>query len=696
MRQKSEITRRRFLEAAGIGAVALGPATVLLGGTANASSSENPDREHIRRPNGEPAIAGDPEICVMGTASNPQDAINLQWVMDNIQVNGTARLSGRFHLSDVDADGEFIYSPVQIRQDYAPWYGDHYQGLPMYFIPGTAMRYVEYEVEAPPEPAHPEQTVPHYVDPYLGIPLFPSAAPMPKIPVMVDASNDRRILITRSVHIVGDRQGGQYNATIVGGFYTFTIGMAPFDPISGQPVEVRQDFFFDSTLNFPWESVRWKALDPYQPWIGYVDPERTLDVTIKDLEFTDARAGTILCTATTGLTIKGNHFVDMRGFDLASWSLVPGESLAGIHHPEAYFIIMPSSGQGTIPDLAKDLNTGNIVISDNVFDGRAREVQVTPAGDGPCPSDCFEQHVVTDHTTLATEVFWVPHGVNAQARRFPQEHLPDVLGWRGATAGGRLMLMNADVLITRNTVVDLQGIGFGCESNYGTNLVTDNHFEVSEIPEGADRPWGAIWVSDSHWSGRRYLSQTTVTGNTIVDFNPYTYDIVAFDVDGAVFTDNDIEMLNPQKERIAVFLFSCRDSTFGHNTVWGSADLDFILIGTPEWGEPGTPEYVPAYPCSGNEFIGNNIAKTTVNLTYLLLELTHDNVVRGYTGGSDLVLDLNPYGPYADMPNYLTGVTPMSGAGGAGDSAREAAQQRKIAIARWHETLKTLRKEFGH
>jgi hypothetical protein len=659
-----EMTRRTFLEAAGIGAVTLGPASLVLGSTASASPPRNPDPAHILRPNGEAAEPGDSEICVIGTASNPQDATNLQWVVDYIQENGIARLSGRFHLSDVDENGEFIYSPVQIFQDYAPWYGEHYQGLPMFFIPGTVQRYVTLEF---PDPDAPGQTFSYCADPYFGIPLDPPDPNLPPIPVMVDAANDKRIFINKSVRIVGDTQGGQYNATIVGGFYTFTIGTFP--------TEVRRDFFFDSILNFPWDSVRWGE--------GGVDPERTLDVTIEDLEFTDAQGGTILCAATTGLTIKGNHFVDMRGFDLASWSLVPGESFAGIHHPEAYFIIMPSSGQSTVPDLAKDLNTGNIVISDNVFDGRAREVQVTPK-DGACPDDCFEQHVVTDYGTLASEVYRVPHGANAQVRLFPQEHLPDVFGWRGATAAARMMLMNADVLLSRNTVVGIQGIGLSCESNYGTTLITDNHFEVSETPEGADQPWGAIWVSDSHWSGRRYLSQTTVTGNTIVDSNPYSYDIVAFDMDGAVFTDNDIEMLNPQEGRIAAFLFSCRDSTFGHNRIRGSADLDFILI-----GEPG-------YPCSGNEFVGNNIAKTSVNLTYLLLELTHDNVVRGYTGGDESVLDLNPYGPYADMPNYLAGVTPMSGAGGAGESTREAIEQRNAAMAQWRETLKRLRQEFGH
>jgi len=675
------MTRRRFLEAAGIGAVGLGPASMVLGGTAHAST--NPDPSHILGPDGQPASPDAPEIRVLGTASNPQDAVNLQWAMDHVEEGGLVRLSGRFHLSDIDADGNFVHTPLQVRQDFAPWYGDIYLGLPMYFVPGTAQRYVEIEVPAPDGDTG--EIVPHYLDPYLGIPVVPTAKVTSKVPVLVPDANDRRIFITRSVRIVGERDGDAYGATIVGGFYTLTIGVTPFDPISGEPMEIRQDFFFDSILNFPWESVRWTAPDPSQPWMGYVDPDKTLEVAIEDLEFTDARGGTILCSATTGFTLVGNRFADMRSLDLASWALEPYTSFAGIHHPEAYFVIVPSMGQSTIPEISDTQVTGNLVLSDNLFDGRVREVPVTPKGDGPCPAGCFEQHVVVDHATLATETYCVPGDANAQLRAYPQEDLPDVLGWAGATAAARLMLMSADVLIARNTVVDMQGLAFGCESNRGTTLITDNHVEVSAIPEGADEPW-VLFVSDSHWSGQRDLSQSTVTDNTIVASSAYSQCIVVADTDGAVVTGNTIDLLDPRQSALGMLALGTTGSTFSNNEIRGSADVDFLLASSFTLVPPG--------PCSGNEFVGNTIAKTTANLTYLLDFLTFDNVVRGYTGGDESVLDLNPFGPYADSPNLLTGVTPMSGAGGG--AMRETVQQRAEATARWRDTLKALRERFGH
>ena len=57
-----------------------------------------------------------------------------------------------------------------------------------------------------------------------------------------------------------------------------------------------------------------------------------------------------------------------------------------------------------------------------------------------------------------------------------------------------------------------------------------------------------------------------------------------------------------------------------------------------------------------NIFVGNNLTHVD-GLTYFFGENTVNNTVKGYTGGSDSVIDLG-------TDNFLTGVTPMANSGG--------------------------------
>jgi hypothetical protein len=663
--QRSTISRRRFIRTIGVGATAVGVSVAGFGGRAGASSgSPNPDPGNIVVGDGSAAVSGAHEIIVTGRTENAQDATNIQWALDNVTEGGTVRLSGEFHFSDFDQNGELVYSGIHVHQPYQPWYGSQYLGLPMYYIPGTVQRYVEFAVPVP-DPNDPTTTVPHYVDPYLGIPLFPATTPMPKVPVMVHGANDQRVFITRSVKIIGDSQ-----ATIRGGAWPLTVGSYPY--------QVNYDFFFDSILRFPWDTVRW------DDHIGGIDPSKMLDVTIAGIEFIDPWEAAILCEASTSLTVTGNHFRDMRGFDLANWSLVPGQSFAGPHHPVAYCVLIGAAGGSTMPGIAKDLVSGQVVITDNYYDARSREVEVAPK-QGMCPPGYFEQQVVTDHVTLESETFCVPFGANAQSRAWPVPSRPSVFGWRGATAAARLMLLNADVLMARNELVNGSSLGLTCESNYGTTLITKNVIEFSNDPMGAEVFWHGVWVSDSHWTGERGTSDSTVAGNRIEGRNEYgDGTLTLIDTEGAVVTKNEIVTTDGT---IPMEVAGCGDSLFGHNKLKGRADIGVLVLGHD----------VTAAPSAGNEFIGNNLASIDLDVsTYFFGPYTHSNTVRGYSGGVDSVVDLNPSGPYAAMPNHIAGVTPMDGAGGAGDTAKEAAKQMNDARTRWRDTLNTLRKEFGN
>jgi hypothetical protein len=661
---RSTISRRRFIRTIGVGATAVGVSVAGFGGRAGASSgSPNPDPGNILVGDGSAAVSGAHEIIVTGRADSLQDAANIQWALDNVTEGGTVRLSGEFHFSDFDPNGELVYSCIHVHQPYQPWYGPHYLGLPMYYIPGTVQRYVKFAVPAP-DPNDPTTTIQHYVDPYLGIPLFPATTPMPEVPVMVYGANDRQVFIARSVNIIGDSQ-----ATIRGGAWPLTVGSHPF--------QVNYDFFFDSIQRFPWDTVRWDAE------MGGIDPFKMLDVTIEGIEFIDPWEAAILCEAATSLTVKGNHFRDMRGFDLANWSLFPGQSFAGPHHPPAYCMMIAAAGGSTMPGTAKDLISGQVVITDNYCDARSREVEVAPK-QSTCPPGCFEQQVVTDHVTLESETFCVPFGANAQSRAWLVPPHPNVFGWRGATAGARLALLNADVLMARNELVNGSSLGLTCESNYGTTLITKNVIEFSNDPMGADIFSHRIWVSDSHWTGERGTSGSTVAGNTIEGRNEYGDGALTLvDVEDAVVTKNEIDMT---EGRIPLWVGGCGDSLFGRNKLSGRADNGVLVVGHD----------VTAAPSAGNEFIGNNLASTDLDVsTYFFGPYTHSNTVRGDSGGTDSVVDLNPSGPYAAMPNYIAGVTPMDGAGGAGDTAKEAAKQMNDALTRWRDTLNMLRKEFG-
>lgn len=653
------MSRGSFLRTAGVAAAGIAASGVLGSAAAKAQippPTPNPDGLVITKPGGQPAESGDPEIWVHGTQSNPEDPENVQWAVDNVLAGGNVKLLGTFHFSDADGNDRLIYDSngIHVHQPFAPWYGPYF-GLPLYYIPGNATTYCEYNGWAISPHLADEQGNPIY--------LFLLDPSMPKIPVKVYGANDKRVFITQSVKLIGE------NASIIGGRYTLTLGTYPVEPI--------YDFFFTSILNFPWDSVL------------FGNPGKRLDVTIEGINFSKSLSGTILDTSSTSFTVKGNHFGDMRANSLMNYTFIPFSTFVEYHHPQAYHMIITASGTSTIPDLAKDLITGPVVISDNVFEGNSREVPVTT---GSCNKDThFEQSVVTDIGSMATTPYCVPYGANAQLRSFEIDGKPEILGWAGATACMRAMLTNADILVTRNEVYGIQSLGFSCENNYGTTYITDNYIEISNEPQGGDPMPNALWLVDTHWVGEPYISETTVTGNRIKDYYPFTDgSILVMNIDGAVVSKNEIEMFGPGEDKEGMIFIGMKNSFVGQNKMIGSADKDFLII-ADDWSF--LPDILPSF---GNEFTGNNLAKTSGMQTYYLSRLTYSNRVHGYTGGNDLVIDNNPIGPYAAMPNYLTGVTPMSGAGGAGNSVKEAVHQRSEAAARWRDTLKMLKNQFGN
>ena len=148
------------------------------------------------------------------------------------------------------------------------------------------------------------------------------------------------------------------------------------------------------------------------------------------------------------------------------------------------------------------------------------------------------------------------------------------------------------------------------------------------------------------------------------------------DLEDAVVTSNEIEMTDG---RIPLIVLGCGDSVLSHNQLLGKADIG-VVVAEGRFGTPST----------GNEIVGNDLANAELDLTYVLAPLTHSNTVRGYTGGADTVVDLNPLGPYAGMPNHITGVTPMSEAGGIGETAKAAAERMHDAKTRSRDTLTML------
>ena len=653
-----QVSRRRFVQQLGVGASIIGAAALGLDRSARASiSSGNPDGVHVRNSAGRAASVGDPEIVVVGMADHRQDAANVQWAVDNVSPGGTVKLRGLFNFSDYDPQlGSLNYRPYEVYQAYAPWYGDHFLGLPMYYLPESAQRYVEFAVPGP-------GGIPYYVDPYLGIPLFPASTPMPKLPVVEFGADERRVFVNQDVHIAGD------DAVIRGGFWPFTVGSVQ------RPIY--HDFFFDTILTFPWDSVRW------DPVSASVDPERSVDVTIESISFVDAWMITLACEASTRLTVRNNTFGDMRGFDIANWVLEPGQSFSGIHHPGAYPILVNSIGASTMPELARDLVAGTVFVGDNRFEGHAREIDVSPST-GSCPVGYREQPVVIDHASLTTAPYCVPVGATAQLRALELDGRPAVYGRTGATVAARLMLLSADVVLARNVVSGVSSIGLTCESTYGTSLITDNSVDLPGVPEGEGWFSSAIWVSGSSGGDSPGTSQSVVTRNRLIDRNPDTLDtIVLNDLVGAIVSHNRIDMVGQARTRTAIGVSGCKDSSIVANKVTGSGDLA-VFAGPSQAGAPA----------ARNDFVGNSLSIAETQLTYLFLPETHSNIVRGYSGGNDSVLDLNPTGPYAELPNRISGVTSMAHAQQT-DSAVARRSKSMLSAERRDDALAAVRKQFG-
>ena len=673
-KKQTKVTRKQFLRTAAFGVIGAAVLGKVIHGT-------NPDNSNLLKAKGTSgAVGGESEILVVATGKNPQDMINVQWALDNVKEGGTVRLRGTFNFSDVK-NGKLQYSGIHVSQAFAPWYDPHYLGMPMYFVPGTAKRYVKIPYNDPDDPNNPMNG--WYIDPYMAMPVVAPGDATPEIPVMVYGANDNRVFVTRNVTITGEKEGGKFKTKIVGGAWTFTVGANPYDLFSGAPKKIHFDFFFDSILGFPWDTVRWDA----EKWM--VDSGKKLEVTIKDLKFSKSHIGSVLCVCSTALTIKGNHFEDCRPFDLASYSLVPGQTFSGIHAPESYPVTIPSTGQSTVPGLAKDLHSGKIVVSDNLFDGKSREIEVR-AGTN-CGEDEHVQYVVVDYETLEAKPYCVPNGANAQMRSYWQSGLPNILGWAGSTIGARAMLTNADLLMTRNTVKNTVSIGLSSESNYGTTLISNNDISLSGEPTGADLFSNAIWVADEHWGGEFYISQTTIKGNTITKKNPYG-DVGAIMVqgqDGTVLSGNEIRMSGESFDRKGIFLYGSRNCDVGTNKLKGPALFGAMVLGIGT--DAGAQEPMPS---ESNVFRGNNFSSADLFRTYLFGPLTKNNTVRGYSGGEDSVIDENELGPYSDYPNQITGVTPMKDS--AKTPAAEAAKKKAEAMARWRDTLKLLREEFGN
>ncbi len=111
-----------------------------------------------------------------------------------------------------------------------------------------------------------------------------------------------------------------------------------------------------------------------------------------------------------------------------------------------------------------------------------------------------------------------------------------------------------------------------------------------------------------------------------------------------------------------------------NNKIQGSAMHALVAFDYPPI-PPLTAEPF-ANASNSNEVAGNNMTAFTPTggffgtppVHVFLGPYTYNNDLRGYFGGTDSVVDLNPTGPYADQPNHITGCAPMKGAGGIGSA----------------------------
>lgn len=94
-----------------------------------------------------------------------------------------------------------------------------------------------------------------------------------------------------------------------------------------------------------------------------------------------------------------------------------------------------------------------------------------------------------------------------------------------------------------------------------------------------------------------------------------------------------------------------------NNHLEGEANYGFNLINTDRSLFFGNSLGMFAWPSGGS--------------TYRLVNSCEENDVRGFTGGLDSIYDDtdDPMTPWYDGANFLTGVTPMNGAGGVGQDA---------------------------
>jgi hypothetical protein len=222
----------------------------------------------------------------------------------------------------------------------------------------------------------------------------------------------------------------------------------------------------------------------------------------------------------------------------------------------------------------------------------------------------------------------------------------------------------ANVLVEGNTVINFTYVTIALTDIVGTGTVKNNTTKKGDTgilyyPPGYP-PFSFDIVVGNHYRGSGWgdgpdYSNYTVIGNaieevpqTFPDGSPYygtNFALFVFGIDGAIVRKNEIISNNANCK---VLLSGVNETYFGQNKFNGQANAVFGGI------------ISLAGISSNNVFVGNNLANlTTPSPTYFLTETTKFNTVRGFTGGSDSVVDLG-------TENYLTGVTPMSGAEGVG------------------------------
>jgi hypothetical protein len=234
----------------------------------------------------------------------------------------------------------------------------------------------------------------------------------------------------------------------------------------------------------------------------------------------------------------------------------------------------------------------------------------------------------------------------------------------------------------------------------GTALIEDNILITGDTAYYPEVGPNGIWTNqtssgffdpgyESDYAQVSILNNTIESGPDAGGF-PFGFGIFANARDSLIIKGNDIKtyggisnvfLADSGNDGVVItknkFSGSCTDATlFLGSATNGIIKNNNFKSSTP-FNEP-FPYFAPdnalvyCNMAENNVFVGNNTTGDVI--TYYFDEPSENNTVRGYTGGSSSVVDLG-------TDNFLTGVTPMAGSGGAGQQISQAMQELRERLS---------------